>query len=132
MKILLVILFVFASNPIFAQLPYQCEAGIATRHDAFPAVLENKPWRVRDDVDGYIGVGEIQDLEQYYILYVPGKDGWSKYEMFSADVRAENHKEAASILWDGDWIADIGKATWLDAGLPSRPVRVILCRSFRV
>ena len=46
------------------EILYGCDYGLVTRHDAFPAVLENKPWRVREDVDGYIGVAELEDLEK--------------------------------------------------------------------
>ena len=120
------ILFVFSSLLQQGNFIYDCQKGIATRHDVFELVLKNKPWREVNDVDGYIGVGELEDLEQYYTLFVPGEDGWEKYRVFSADVRSEDHKADAAKVWDGQWIADIDKAIWYDANVPNRPVYVVL------
>lgn len=116
---------------VMAAAPDGCVEGVATRHDAMARVLEVFPARAVAGVDGYVGVKECGAIGRVFWLWArEGASGrqWV-FRVAAVDClnQGQEARAAHEAAWGGRWVADVGLDLWQRAGLPGRPVSVMLC-----
>lgn len=102
---------------------FSCITGTATRHDAIPTVLHNKPDRIAPDVDGYIAMRDCAEINNRY--YLVANDTIFLTQV--VDCTNREHVKASKRLWKGKWLLDIGEYLWRSVRLPNKPNKVTLC-----
>lgn len=98
--------------------------GMATLHNAMPAVLANYPDRACAYCDGYVAVEQCSDVGRDYLLFWQGET----YLVRAADCMAPQHRAGVQSRYAAayglPWLVDIEAALWGDA--PVRPLPAVL------
>lgn len=104
--------------------------GMATLHNAMPAVLEAYPERRCSDCDGYVAVESCQDVGRDYLLLWQGR----VLRVRAADCMAPGDRAAVQADYQANygqpWLVDIERALWGSA--PIRPGVAILIPEIRM
>ena len=99
-------------------------AGMATLHNAMPAVLANYPDRACAYCDGYVAVERCEDIGQDYVLLWQGRH----HLVRAADCMDVHHLPGLQArylaTYGAPWLVDIEAALWGDA--PVRPLPAVL------
>ena len=99
-------------------------AGMATLHNAMPAVLANYPNRTCAYCDGYVAVERCSDVGRDYVLLWQGR----AYLVRAADCMAAHDRFGVQARYQSaygaPWAVDIEVALWGDA--PVRPLPAAL------
>ena len=99
-------------------------AGMATLHNAMPAVLANYPDRACAYCDGYVAVEQCSDVGRDYVLLWQG----DAFLVRAADCMAPRHLPGVQARYKANygapWLVDIPAALWGSA--PVRPLPAAL------
>lgn len=102
----------------------QAQTGMATLHNAMPAVLDAYPERRCTDCDGYVAVERCEDVGRDYLLIWQGRT----LRVRAADCMALQDRAAVQADYQArygrPWLVDIERSLW--GAAPVRPALAIL------